>query len=226
MSIAGLPSLTDDVAVFQDIVLLTADALGLLGSTSQQQWGLFLNGEPAIVSDNVISFEYKQDHRVSNFPQEEGAFESYNKVQLPFDIRLRFSTGGSPADRQAMIDSIDAIIGSTDLFDAVTPEKVYESVNPVHQDLRRTAINGVGLLIIDVLCEQVRVTTSPQFSTSQNSSSGTNGDGTTTDITVRPGGTSQINQPQSASAAPQIDGGTVQSVPTSSGQFDLSQALQ
>jgi hypothetical protein len=226
MAIPGLPALADDV-IIDAVSLITQDVLSILGSLGGPQWGLFLNGEPAVVSDNVVSFEFKQDFRISNYPVEEGAFESYNKVQVPFDVRLRFSTGGSVADRQAMIDSVDAIIGSTDLFDAVTPEKVYQSVNPTHQDIRRTSRNGVGLLVIDVYCEQVRVTATQQFTTSQQSSSSsatTSGNSSGLDVTiVFPG--SQINQPQAASAAPQVSNGTVQTTTAAPGQFDLSQAL-
>lgn len=211
----GVPALLD--TFISEVVLLTTDLL-FPGQVNEQQWGLFLNGNPVVVSDNVISFEFKQDYRLSNYNQEEGAFETYNKVQTPYDVRLRFSTGGSVADRQQMIDSVDAIIASLDLFDAVTPERVYTSVNPVHQDYRRTARDGVGLLTIDVYCQQVRVTATPQFANSTPNGTGGSADATsTTSISVIPG--SQINNPQSPSASPQISAGTVQpTAPTAAQQ--------
>ena len=217
----GVPALLD--AVINEVVLLTADLL-FPGQVREQQWGLFLNGGPVVVSDNVISFEFKQDYRLSNYNQEEGAFETYNKVQLPYDVRLRFSTGGSAADRQQMIDSVDAIIASLDLYDAVTPERVYTSVNPVHQDYRRTARDGVGLLTIDVYCQQVRVTATPQFANSTPTGATGGADTTTTNISVIPG--SQINNPQSPSASPQVSSGTVQPVaPTSAQQTAIDGVL-
>jgi hypothetical protein len=169
-----------------------------------------------------VAFEFKQDFRISNYPVEEGSFESYNKVQIPYDVRLRFSTGGSVADRQAMIESVDAIIGSTDVFDAVTPEKVYQSLNPVHQDIRRTSRDGVGLLVIDIFCEQVRITATPQFTSSQQPQAASGN--TTTQISIIPG-SQLINGPQSPSAAAQVSDGTVQPTTAAPGQFDLSQAL-
>jgi hypothetical protein len=199
------------------IELLTQDAISFALNSPAPQWGIYLNGAPVVVADNVVSFDYREQWKIANFPLEEGAFESYNKVATPFDVRLRFSTGGNDADRQAMIQSIAAAIASTDLYDAVTPEATYQNVNIVHQDYRRTASNGAGLLVIDVYCEQVRVTTSTQFVNSQGSGGQQQ---TTTEISVRPGGTSTsaIVDPQSPSASPQASGGTVQPSPVSSEQ--------
>lgn len=224
MAIPGLPALAADV-IINAVQLLTVDVLSILGAQNSQQWGLFQNGEPVVTADNVVAFDFRQDRRISNYPVEEGAFESYNKVPVPFDVRLTFSTGGSVAKRQEMINSIDAIIDSTDVFDGVTPEKVYTSINPVHQSMRRTGRSGAGLVVIDVYCQQIRVTTSQQFvnNQQQTSSNGNAGSGTTTNISIIPG--SQINAPQSASAAPQVSNGTVQTTATAPGQFDLSQAL-
>jgi len=45
-----------------------------------------------------------------------------------------------------LLESIDAIIGSLDLFDAVTPEKTYSSVNPTHRDYHRSPKTGRACL--------------------------------------------------------------------------------
>lgn len=223
MAIAGLPALAADV-IFDVVQLVAGDLLALFGINSSPQWGLFLNGEPAVIADNVISFEFKQDRRISNYAVEEGAFESYNKVTVPFDVRLRFSSGGSAAKREELISSVADIMDSLETFDAVTPERVYTNINPVHQNVRRTAHNGAGLVIIDVYCQQIRVTATQQFANSQQATtSNSTTSSTTTDISVIPG--SQINKPQSPSASPQVSDGTVQTTTAASGQFDLSQAM-
>jgi hypothetical protein len=224
MAIPGLPALASNVIV-QTVQLIAADVLSILGAADGPQWGLFQDGLPVVTADNVLSFEFRQDFRISKYPVEEGAFESYNKVTVPFDVRLQFSTGGSIAKRQALIDSVDAIIDSTDLFDAVTTEKTYLSVNPVHQSMRRTGHAGAGLVIIDLYCEQIRVTTSQQFANSQQgATTTTTGNGNLPNVFVKPGNDT-INQPKSPSAAPQVSDGTVQTTPAAPGQFDLSQAL-
>lgn len=170
-NVPGVPSLArDPAAVVIPFVLLTADAFGLIGFLGAfPRWGLFRNGVPVVVADNVLSFDFKKDWTVSNYPLEKGAFESYDKVELPFDVRLQFSSGGSEFERQALIDSIAAIAGTLDLFDAATPEEVYPSVNVMHYDYRRTSSKGVGLVIVDVWCVQVRSTATAAFTSSAQS---------------------------------------------------------
>ena len=155
------------MATVNDILLLTADAISVINQFGAPQWGIFFNGIPVIFADSVVSFEFNQDYRISDYQVEQGAFETYNKVQDPFDVKVRYSAGGSALNRQAFQVSVDAIMPSLDIFDVVTPEKVFLSVNPTHQNLRRTANNGVGLLQIDVWCEQVRVTAQTQFTNTQ-----------------------------------------------------------
>jgi hypothetical protein len=146
------------------LIILAEDLIALAAPFGVQQWGIFLDGVPVIIADSVQTFDFKTDRRISNYPVEQGGFESYNKVSLPYDVRVRYATGGSAADRANLIDSVEAIIDSLDLFDVVTPEKVYTSANPVHYDYRRTNVNGVGLLQIDIFLEEIRVTASQSFS--------------------------------------------------------------
>lgn len=137
------------------------------------EWGIFdQNGNVVVTFDNVISVEYKQEHSVSDYPLEEGAFESYDKVQVPFDARVRFSSGGSFSNRQALIESVQAIAGDLELYDVVTPEATYTSVNIVHQDYSRTAQNGAGLITLDVWLTEIRVTADPALSNSSAEPSG------------------------------------------------------
>jgi hypothetical protein len=164
----GVPPLSS-YAPATALALLVTDAWSLV-FPGIPQWGIFFQGVPVVVADSVISFEYKEDWSISSYPVEQGGFETYNKVAVPFDVRVTYSAGGTPANRQALQASVDAIMSSLDLFDVVTPEKVFLSVNPTHQDFRRTSSDGVGLLRISVWCEQVRVTAQAQFSNTQSPS--------------------------------------------------------
>lgn len=149
------------------VALLTADSYTYFSSVFSPQWGLFLNGAAVITADSVVDMSFKRDWNISDYPLEKGAFESYNKVSVPYDVRLRFSAGGSQSQRQALLTSIAAIAGTLTLYDAVTPEAVYSNVNVKHYDYRRTSINGVGLIVVDVWCEEIRVTTSGSFANTQ-----------------------------------------------------------
>ena len=164
--IPGLPGLPSSVNVFSDVALLVSDTASLLGFGAPQ-WGLFQDGFPVVIADTVTAFDYREDWRISKAPLEQGAFTSYNKVQIPFGVVLRFAAGGSLAARQALLDSIQAIIGSLDLFDAVTPEQTYSNVNPTHYDYHRTAENGQGLIVVDLHCELVNESVESEFSNTQ-----------------------------------------------------------
>ena len=198
-NVLGVPPLTS-YSPAASLVFLTADlVLSLVGFLFPVQWGIFLNGLPIIDADSVVSFEYKQEWTVSDFPLEQGAFQSYDKVQVPFDVRVRYATGGSQVDRQSFLDSIQAIAGSLLLFDVVTPEAIYNSVNITHWDYRRTSTNGVGLLVVDIWCVEVRVTAVTAFSNT-NQPAG---------ASPQPGGLVQPQPPSlpESSSLPSITGG-------------------
>lgn len=165
----GVPALSSYLAEAA-VVLLTADVLTALAGLLGPQWGIFQGGAPVVIADSVVSMEYKAEWTVSNYPVEQGAFESYDRVIVPFEARVRFATGGSMADRLALLTSLAAVTQDTTLFDVVTPEAVYQSVSITHYDYRRTGQSGVGLLQADVHCIQVRVTTTTQFSNTQSPS--------------------------------------------------------
>src|SRR4029077_12452994 len=56
-------------------------------------------------------------------------------------------------------------------YDVVTPEKTYESANIHHYDYQRTAVNGAGMIVVDVWLTQVVQVSTTVFSNTQNPSS-------------------------------------------------------
>jgi hypothetical protein len=167
--VPGVPTLSS-YSTGAAVTVLVADAVSILSSFFGPQWGIFQNGVAVVEADNVVSMEYKQDWSISDYPVEQGAFESYDRVLLPFEARVRFSSGGDFVNRELLLSSIQAITQGTQVFDVVTPEQVYPSVSISHYDYRRTAQSGVGLMQVDVWCTQIRVTTSPQFTNTQSPS--------------------------------------------------------
>lgn len=225
MSLPGLPALLPAAeALFSAISSLASDAIT---ATSNQtvQWGIFLNGEPVVIADNVVSVEFVQDYKISNYPIEQGSFASYNKVQQPFEVKVAFSTGGSSSDKQEFINSIAAVIGDTNLYTLATPDVTYSNLNFVHQDYRRNS-GRVGLLVIDVRCEEVRPASLATSTSTPTTTSGGTTTATTTDISIVPG--NQINQPQNPAASPVVNGGNLQAQdpsPAQASQFQLATPL-
>lgn len=189
-NLPGVPPLSSYAPpVGLDAILLTGDTAQLPGA-SPSQWGIFLNGAAVVVADNVVSMSFKSEWAIADYPVEQGAFASYDKVTVPFESRVRFSAGGSAANRQALLDSVAAIAGDkTTLYTVVTPEETYPSVSISHYDYARTAVNGVGLIQVDVWCLNVIVAGGVNFQS-----------------TAAPSGASPIND------------GTVQTTPATSAQ--------
>lgn len=164
-NVPGVPPLRRNPnALSATLTLLVADAVRFFVSGLAPQWGIFLDGRPVIVADSVVTFGFKQDWPIADYQVEEGAFESYDKVETPFLTRVRLACGGSTSRRQAFLDSVSAIVGDLNLYDVVTPEVVYQSVNVTHWDYHRTAQNGVGLVTVDLWLLQIRVDATATFS--------------------------------------------------------------
>lgn len=181
-----------DTASTDDVESVTVTAY-----KGQPQWGIFLSGKSVISADNVVGFEYKKDWTISDYPVEEGAFQSYDKVELPYDARVRFSCGGSLDTRTGFLKSVEDAAATLELYDVVTPTKTYQSANIVHLDYRQTASNGLGLMVVDVYLEEIRNTATATFSQ-------------TTDGQNSPPQPTNTPAPKSPSAAPQVNGGTKQ----------------
>lgn len=180
----GVPAVAFAPGSGGDIILAAADApeVAFLAGGLGPQWGIFRGGVPVVVCDTIVGFDHKADWAVADFPIERGAFESYDKVAIPFDVRLVFTAGGSAAKRAALLASLKTVVGDLNLYDAVTPETVYPNVNFIHLDYRRSAQQGVGLLTVSVWCQEIR-----QVASSANG--GANAPGNT----AEPSGANQVN---------------------------------
>jgi len=200
-----LGNVGDDLAIDAGIDDATlADGVESVTSTAfrgEPEWGIFLSSRSVVEADNVIGFDYRKDWTISDYPVEEGAFQSYDKVELPFDARVRFSCGGSLETRTAFLKSIQDIAGDLELYDVVTPTKTYQSCNITHVDYRQTAQNGVGLMVVEVYLQEIRATATATFSQTAG-----------TDPNAAPALT-KTPAPKAASAQPVKSGGTKQAQP-------------
>lgn len=138
--------------------------------------------------DTVTEVEYRHEQRVSDYPVEQGAFSSYNKVAVPYDLRLKMSWGGrnfvqsleqvldtflnqtlgtgfgQPQSRGDALAALETMLGSLDLVDVVTPDYTYVNCNLVHFDYRKTAKEGATRLIVDLYFREIRETVSAVYS--------------------------------------------------------------
>lgn len=163
---------------------LIADTIAFITSLFRTEWGAFKNGIAVIRADNVVDLSFKQDWSISNYPIEQGGFESYDKVNSPFEVRIRFSSGGPTIDRQNIIKSVSSVCKSIDLFDIVTPEATYTGVNMMHFDYQRAADRGAGMIVVDTWWMEIRETAQAAFSNTKAPSGSSSVSGGTTPTTA------------------------------------------
>lgn len=123
------------------------------------KWAILsANGIPVIAPDSFVSFEYREDRKIPTYPMEKGGFQSYNKVAMPFDIRMTLTCSGNGKMKKAeFLAKLDEGMDSIKLVSISTPEKVYENCNLIHYDYRKESIHGATLIIAQLYFQQIRI---------------------------------------------------------------------
>jgi hypothetical protein len=135
------------------------------------EWGIFDDeGNLAIEPDNIVAVEPGREFRISDYPLEAGAFESYNKVATPGTVRVTMSKGGSDADRNEFLTTLDILIASLDPYNVITPEIAFLAHTLVRVDYQRSAQQGAKLLIVETVWQEIRETATAAFTNSKSPS--------------------------------------------------------
>lgn len=166
--LVGVPQLVRSL-LFQpanQVTLGTQAQSGLWASSQVAiSWGVFdQNGNKVINPDNIYAFGDRNEWRISDYPIQRGAFDTFNKVIFPPDQTLRMTKGGSLTQRTAFLKSIDRISGDTNLYYILTPEKTYPNVNIYKSELIRRSSEGAYFLEVDIRFRTI-VEKNAQYST-------------------------------------------------------------
>ncbi len=162
---AGVPPLLSPTADPTPQPLMTADSPAIQPTSRIPAWGVYLGGVLAIEADSILKVEYKASSRISNAPQEEGAFQAYNKVQAPYQARVTMTKGGDESSRASFLEALDAAKQSLELYSIVMPETQFVNANLTGYGFTRTARNGVTLLTVEAIFEEVRQAAAAKFTT-------------------------------------------------------------
>lgn len=119
--------------------------------------------QPVVVPDSFLTFAYRKESNIATYPIQNGGFVNYDKVANPFETFVRMSKGGSLQDRKQFLDSLDAIVDTTDLYDILTPEKTYIGVNVLRYELVREGVRGAYFFAeVDLYFQEIRQV-APQY---------------------------------------------------------------
>lgn len=110
-----------------------------------------------VTPDSIGEFGYRNEFNVSDYPVQKGAFATYNKVADPFEISLRLRKGGNKGERAKFIEELDAIVGTTDFYQILTPEKTYRNCNVTRYEITRRGSGGAYFMSeVDIYFREIR----------------------------------------------------------------------
>lgn len=161
-------------------VLEVADSLGI--NVITPAWGIFDQSNNLVINaTSFVKMELGADSDVPTYPMEEGAFQNYNKVNLPYTLKVTVALSGaltianaaSAITSGSITGAISGITGSTartkfinaaakaqsstDLLNVVTPEITYTDMTITHQEFIRTARKGATLIMLDLWLSHINL---------------------------------------------------------------------
>jgi hypothetical protein len=134
------------ISSIQGVVAMVSSDLGLVfGSPAVQPlWGVFdaTTLKSVLNADSFLSFRGKGATKLVDFPIQNGAFNTYDKVRIPGTVTLRISKSGTVSDRAALLAQVNALLASITLYSVVTPEQTYTNMNMEDFELVRDDQRG------------------------------------------------------------------------------------
>lgn len=137
---------------------------------------------------HVESVSFQREADITEAPQEDGAFTSYNKAMRPYRTSIvmlcdgtesgniganllpSFLRGASrtPASvKQDFVTALDYLVEDTNLYFVATPERIYKRANIVGYRFRRETKAGVTLIAVEIDLEEVRGAQTKQWASPQ-----------------------------------------------------------
>lgn len=193
----GVPGLKrDPLAIVSVVQLVIADVATIADLFTGPRWGIFTkDGLPLVVADTITAVDFRIEARISDYPVESGGFQSYDKVMLPYDMRVEMTCGGThpglsgaSMDKTLFLSNLTHAQASLDLFLVLTPDSSYPNMNIVHYDYRRTRERGASMLHVEVWLQEIRDTATTQFTSTQSPTSQADQNGGTVQPATPPTG--------------------------------------
>ena len=130
----------------------------------QDIWGVYdLAGQPVFDIDTCVDFKFGDSAKVSDFPVEQGAFASFNKVVHPYQPKVKLAVSGQPRV-SALLSALYAAVRSTTIYNVFTPEIGYLGVTLEKYDYTRSGPKGRGMVTVELTLMQV-IQVSAQYTT-------------------------------------------------------------
>ncbi|MBD5607848.1 MAG: hypothetical protein HDQ93_03235 [Desulfovibrio sp.] len=120
-------------------------------------WAIYNeDGDAVIPFDTFMGCTVKQEYKVAQDAVERGGFVDYNKVAQPASVGVVLARTGSSSELTEMIETLDALVSSTELVSVITPEKTFVDFTLASYDYDRKTENGVDRLLVSLNFEEIR----------------------------------------------------------------------
>ena len=106
--------------------------------------------------DTFVDFSVQSRMKVSEFPVEQGAFATYNKVQEPFKVKITLAVSDTPERRHAFLMALEEARLSTQRMDILLPEGTYLNATLEGYSSTRKQVGGWGMVVATLNFVQVR----------------------------------------------------------------------
>ena len=160
-TLPGVPDLPGGGSAASGVTTIqsgTSSSTQTATSKKLEEWALLrADGSPVIVADTYLEYSYRGDAKIANYPVEGGSFASYNKVILPYDIRLTaFCSGYGEMNLGSFLNSLNNLKKGLELVTLVTQFEIYENLNLIHVDHKHNATNNANTLTVLLFFQEVR----------------------------------------------------------------------
>ena len=115
------------------------------------------DGSTVLQPDSMVAVEIKETSKISTYPLEGGGFAAYNKIDVPFQLRVTMSCGGQgEMTREDFLSTLGDMKAGVDLYTIVTAYDTYENANLIEYSVHHSATNGATLVVAECMFEEVR----------------------------------------------------------------------
>ena len=119
--------------------------------------GWIVRGQSSSVDFNSMQeFSAEKSSRLPDEPIEKGSFSTYNRIIEPRSITCQLSVEGSASKLQSAIDRLTDLCENDEKITLTTPEQSYPNMMLESFDYRRDAMNGRGVLYVDLRFKEIR----------------------------------------------------------------------
>lgn len=145
------------LAVMNKMGLSSLLDFGSTGDSTERIWSIVdESGAQAVAFNVYLSMTVKNEAKVVSMPVENGSFVTYNKCKAPIQITSSLAITGSPSDIKSALTSIMDMVDNTSIVSLITPDYEYKNLAFAGCNYRRSADDGVDMLIVDCNLTEVR----------------------------------------------------------------------